>query len=74
MNHWETTERFDAVVLNNCLSYAVDPPQMFERTLGWLTEDGFVVVAMYRGLGAVLHLVSDQFRLRRTGGCLRGEG
>ncbi len=52
MNHWETTERFDAVVLNNCLSYAVDPPQMFERTLGWLTEDGFVVVAMYRGLGA----------------------
>ena len=52
MNHWKTTERFDAIVLNNCLSYAVDPPQMFEQTLGWLTEDGFVVVAMYRGLGA----------------------
>ena len=52
MNHWDTDRRFDAVVLNNCLSYADDPRAMFERTLGWLAEDGCVIVAMYRGLGA----------------------
>jgi SAM-dependent methyltransferase len=52
MNHWDTTERFDAIVLNNCLSYADDPSETFERTLGWLAEDGLVIVAMYRGLGA----------------------
>jgi len=52
MNYWDTTERFDAVVLNNCLSYSVDPPEMFKRALGWLAEDGFVIAAMYRGLGA----------------------
>jgi 2-polyprenyl-3-methyl-5-hydroxy-6-metoxy-1,4-benzoquinol methylase len=52
MNHWATTERFDAIVLNNCLSYADDPSQMFERTLEWLSADGLVITAMYRGLGA----------------------
>ena len=52
MNYWDTTERFDAVVLNNCLSYADDPRVMFERTLGWLADDGVVIVAMYRGLGS----------------------
>jgi SAM-dependent methyltransferase len=52
MNHWETIERFDAIVLNNCLSYADDPREMFDRALGWLAEDGFVIAAMYRGLGA----------------------
>ena len=52
MNHWDTTERFDAVVLNNCLSYSADPREMFERALGWLTEEGVVIVSMYRGLGA----------------------
>jgi SAM-dependent methyltransferase len=52
MNHWDTTERFDAILLNNCLSYADDPSEMFERTLGWLSEDGLVITAMYRGLGA----------------------
>ena len=51
MNHWDTTERFDAVVLNNCLSYSADPRDMFERALGWLTEEGVVIVSMYRGLG-----------------------
>jgi hypothetical protein len=39
-------------VLNNCLSYADDPSQMFERTLEWLSADGLVITAMYRGLGA----------------------
>ena len=52
MNYWDTTERFDAVVLNNCLMYSVDLRQMFERALGWLAEDGIVIPAMYRGLGA----------------------
>ncbi len=52
MNHWDTSDRFDAVLLNNCLSYADDPRAMFERTLGWLTDDGLVITAMYRGLGA----------------------
>jgi SAM-dependent methyltransferase len=52
MDHWDTTERFDGVVLNNCLSYSVDPRAMFERALGWLAEEGLVIVAMYRGLGA----------------------
>jgi trans-aconitate methyltransferase len=52
MNLWDTDRRFDAVVLNNCLSYADDPRAVFERALGWLTGDGLVIVAMYRGLGA----------------------
>lgn len=52
MNHWDTTERFDAVVMNNSLSYADDPREVFERALGWLAEDGLVVVAMHRSLGA----------------------
>ena len=54
MNHWDTTELFDAIVLNNGLSYADDPSQMFERTLEWLAEDGLVIVAMYRGLGTAV--------------------
>jgi SAM-dependent methyltransferase len=52
MNHWDTSERFDGIVLNNCLTYAADPSAMFERALGWLAEDGVVVVAMYRDLAA----------------------
>ena len=52
MNYWDTTERFDAVVLNDCLYYSVNPPEMFERALGWLAEDGIVIAAMYRGLGS----------------------
>jgi SAM-dependent methyltransferase len=52
MNHWDTTERFDAIVLNNCLYYFDDPPQVFERALGWLAVDGLVIADMYRGIGA----------------------
>jgi 2-polyprenyl-3-methyl-5-hydroxy-6-metoxy-1,4-benzoquinol methylase len=52
MDHWDTTERFDAVVLNECLYYSVDPREMFERAIGWLAEDGVVIVSMFRGLGA----------------------
>jgi SAM-dependent methyltransferase len=53
MDHWDTTERFDAVVLNECLYYsAVEPREMFERAIGWLAEDGVVIVSMFRGLGA----------------------
>ena len=52
MDRWDTTERFDAVVLNECLYYSVDPREMFERALGWLAEDGVVIVSMFRGLGA----------------------
>jgi trans-aconitate methyltransferase len=51
MDHWDTPERFDAIVLNECLTYSVDPRQMFERTLGWLSEDGVIIVSMFRGLG-----------------------
>ena len=52
MDNWDTTERFDAVVLNECLYYsAVDPRKMFERAIGWLAEDGVVIVSMFRGLG-----------------------
>jgi hypothetical protein len=52
MNKWDTTERFDVIVLNNCLMYSIDVRQMFERALGWLAKDGFVIAAMHRGLGA----------------------
>jgi 2-polyprenyl-3-methyl-5-hydroxy-6-metoxy-1,4-benzoquinol methylase len=48
MNHWDTTDRFDAVVLNESLYYADHPLQMFERALGWLTEDGIVIVSMFK--------------------------
>jgi trans-aconitate methyltransferase len=52
MNCWDTTERFDAVVMNNSLAYAADPRRVFERALGWLAEGGLFVVAMHRSLGA----------------------
>ncbi len=53
MDHWNTNERFDAVVLNESLYYsAVDPREMFERAIGWLTEDGVLIVSMFRGLGS----------------------
>ncbi len=47
-NQWRTDELFDAVVLNECLVYAVNPHQLFERVIGWLTETGIVVVSMFR--------------------------
>jgi hypothetical protein len=52
MDYWDTTERFDAVVLNECLYYSDDPRLMFERTLGWLADGGVVIEAIYRGLGS----------------------
>ena len=53
MDHWDTTERFDAVVLNESLYYSsVDPGEMFERTIGWLTEDGIVIVSIFRNFGS----------------------
>jgi SAM-dependent methyltransferase len=48
MNHWDTAERFDTVVLNESLYYADDPPRMFERAIGWLAEDGIVIVSMFK--------------------------
>ena len=53
MDHWDTSDRFDAVVLNESLYYsAVDPRQLFDRTLGWLAEDGIVIVSMFRNFGS----------------------
>jgi 2-polyprenyl-3-methyl-5-hydroxy-6-metoxy-1,4-benzoquinol methylase len=51
MDRWDTSERFDAIVLNESLTYSVDPRQMLERTLGWLAPNGIVIVSMFRGLG-----------------------
>jgi 2-polyprenyl-3-methyl-5-hydroxy-6-metoxy-1,4-benzoquinol methylase len=48
MNDWDTNERFDAVVLNESLYYAEDPMQVFARALGWLGEDGIVIVSMFK--------------------------
>ena len=85
MNYWETTERFDAIVLNNCLCYSVDPHQMFERALGWLAEDGIANAASFRGLGAryiwsriestpVEQLAACAVKDDRTGGGLGRQG
>jgi SAM-dependent methyltransferase len=53
MDGWETANRFDAVVLNESLYYsAVEPRVMFERSLGWWTEDGIAIVSMFRNLGS----------------------
>ncbi len=52
MDYWDTTERFNVVVLDECLYYSADPFEMFERSLGWLAEDGVVIVSMFRSLGA----------------------
>jgi trans-aconitate methyltransferase len=52
MDHWDTRERFDVIVLDECLYYSVDPCAMFERTLGWLTPDGIVIVSMFRSFGS----------------------
>ncbi len=52
MDHWDTSERFDVIVLDECLYYSVDPCKMFERALGWLTVDGVVIVSMFRSFGA----------------------
>lgn len=52
MDHWDTSERFDVIVLDECLYYSVDPCKMFERALGWLSDDGVVIVSMFRSFGA----------------------
>ena len=52
MVYWDTTERFDVVVLDECLYYSVDPFALFERSLGWLSADGVVIVSMFRSLGS----------------------
>jgi trans-aconitate methyltransferase len=52
MDQWDTREQFDVVVLDECLYYSVDPLAMFERTLGWLTSDGVVIVSMFRSFGS----------------------
>ena len=50
MNVWDSTERFDAVVLNESLYYSENPRDLFERAVGWLLEDGVVVVSIFRQL------------------------
>jgi SAM-dependent methyltransferase len=52
MDHWDTRERFDVIVLDECLYYSVDPCALFERTLGWLSSDGVVIVSMFRSFGS----------------------
>ena len=70
MNDWDTVERFGAVVLDNCLSYAADPRAVFERALSWLDDDGIVIVAMYRGLGArYLWSLIDATAVEEVAGC-----
>ena len=52
MDLWNTTERFDAVSLNESLySLRGRSSEMFERAIGWLAEDGIVIVSMFRGFG-----------------------
>jgi len=48
MNRWDTGERFDAVLFNESLYYAQDPRRVFERAVGWLAEDGIVIVSTFR--------------------------
>ena len=74
MDEWDTTERFDAIVLNNSLSYSIDPREMFERALGWLAEDGFIVRGDVQRPRHSIYLVSNPIRRSRAGGSLRGEG
>jgi SAM-dependent methyltransferase len=53
MDRWDTGERFDAVVLNESLYYsAIGPRKMFDRAIGWLAEDGIVIVSMFRNFGS----------------------
>jgi SAM-dependent methyltransferase len=59
MNAWDTTDRFDAVVLNESLYYAEHPEQLFERALGWLTEDGIVIVSMFKPAPAASRIWSQ---------------
>lgn len=70
MDRWTTSERFDAIVMNNSLSYSNDPQDVIARALGWLTEDGLIVVAMHRSLGArYLWSLFDVPALRAVAGC-----
>jgi len=48
MNHWDTTERFDVVVLNESLYYSENPRDLFERAASWLTGEGVVIVSTFR--------------------------
>jgi 2-polyprenyl-3-methyl-5-hydroxy-6-metoxy-1,4-benzoquinol methylase len=48
MNHWDTTERFDVVVLNESLYYSENPRDLFERAVSWLTREGVVIVSTFR--------------------------
>ena len=48
MNRWDASERFDAVLFNESLYYAKDPGAVFTRAVGWLSEEGIVIVSTFR--------------------------
>ena len=50
MNLWDTTERFGVVVLNESLYYSENPRDLFERAVSWLSEEGVVIVSIFRQL------------------------
>jgi 2-polyprenyl-3-methyl-5-hydroxy-6-metoxy-1,4-benzoquinol methylase len=45
---WDTNERFDVVVLNECALYAQDPHALVRRALGWLRDDGLLLISLFR--------------------------
>jgi trans-aconitate methyltransferase len=47
MNHWDTTERFDVVVLSESLYYSENRRDLFERAVSWLTGEGVVIASTF---------------------------
>lgn len=46
---FESTERFDLIVINECLYYLEEPPSLLARLAGLLEPDGAFVISMAMG-------------------------
>jgi SAM-dependent methyltransferase len=47
-DRWDTDERFDVVVFNECLSNSTDPAVVVGRAIGWTAPGGLLIASVHR--------------------------
>ncbi len=81
---FETVERFDLIVINECLYYLDDPPSLLARLAGFLGPEGAFIISMSMGNlneGLLMlslwrdlerdFIVRDEISLLQQGGAVR---
>lgn len=51
-NVWETDDKYDYVVYNECLNYFKNPLTRVTDSLRWMNPDGLLIISMYRPAAA----------------------